>query len=110
MDKYLTPANIMLVIGLVGLLFGFYKAFYDPQKKSETNDLLQEQKMQSLREIYDTKLADVRDNIATLAIQSQNHIHAIDVKLEGIMAGLVSVNKDIVRLETIINERIPRKS
>ena len=104
-----TTSNVMFVIGLIGIIFTVFKAFYDPQKKFETNDLLIEQKSNFLADAYDKKFADVQTNIDNLNTINQNHLHTLDIKIDNLSVQVSSICKDIIKLETIINERIPRK-
>ena len=88
----------MFALGLIGILFTVFRSVYDPQKRSETNDLLMEQ-------LIGKNQADIK----TLTKQTDNHIHTIEVKVDAIKAEVNDLTKGLVRLETIINERIPPK-
>lgn len=107
--EYFTQSNILFVIGLGGIIFTLFKAFYDPQKKSETNDLLMDQKTKFLKEEYDKKFALIQADISTLTVQNKNHLHTLDVKLDTISSSVGDLRNSVVKLETIVEERIPKK-
>jgi len=99
----------MFVIGLGGILYTAFRAFYDPQKKSETNDLLMDQKANFLSEIYERRFKEIQTRFNELASQNQNHLHTLDTKMDEIRECTSVISRDVVRLQTIIDERIPKK-
>jgi len=108
--EYFTQSNIMFTIGLIGIGFTIFKSFYDPQKQSETNDLLVSQKIKLMCDEYDKRFISMQDDFSALLAQNQNHLHTIDTKVDALTVSIIQLGKDTVRLETIVNERIPQRS
>ena len=107
--ELLTAQNIMFLIGLISILFSVFLYFKNPQIKSEKTDALLEQRLQFERESTQRRFKDMQDGITAATALAQNHIHSVDVKVDGLTALVSQMGKDIVRLSTIIDERIPRK-
>ena len=109
METFFTPSNIMFVVGLVGVLFSVYLYFREPQIKSQTNDALMEQQMKWFTDSVEKRFQTQQENFNQLLLQSNNHIHTVDTKVEALTKEVVEMGKGIVRLATTIEERIPRK-
>lgn len=106
--ELITQSNVMFVIGLIGIGFTVFKSIFDPQKKSETNDLLMDQKADFLRSEYDKKFISIDDRLNELAKNNQNHLHTLETKLDALTKLVVDNGKDLVRIETTMNIKLPR--
>lgn len=86
-------------ISLITILFVVFLYFKKPQEKSELNDALFSQRIENLSK----EMANLRDN----------HLHSIEIKLDAHIAGQVKneliVAEHLTRLETILEERLPKK-
>lgn len=98
----ITAENISIFIQvctLIGIVFAVYLYFRKPQEKSEMNDALFNQRLDSMREL----VINLRDN----------HIHTLESKLDSHIADNQKyVESDIkwkAKLETVIEERLPAK-
>lgn len=100
---------ITFTLGLIGIIITVFRFIYDPQKKSESNDLLMEQKMTFLREEYDKRFGLLQNDLATITKQNQNHLHTIDTKMDSLLASINCITRDLTRVETTLNERMPKK-
>lgn len=60
------------------------------------------------REI-DRRFKEVHEQINQLVAQTQNHIHTIDTKVETLSGNIVEMGREVTKLATIIDERIPKK-
>lgn len=109
MDNLITPSNIVFAIGVLGTIFTVYKSIYDPQAKSEKTDALIEQRMKFFIESTEKRFKDMQDNFNQLLLQSDNHIHTVDTKVDKVHEIMGMMGKEITRLGTIIEERIPKK-
>lgn len=109
MESYLTPTNILFVLGLLGTLFSVYNYFRNPQIKSETADALIEQKLKYINEANDTRFKTMQDSISSITAQTQNHIHTIDTKVDTLVKSMNETNIRVAKLTTIIDERIPKR-
>lgn len=98
----------MFVLGLIGIGYTVFMSIFGPQKKSETNDLLLDQKASFLREEYAAKFKDIEGKFDELTRQNQNHLHTLESKLDSLTNLVVSLSKDVVRIETIINIKLPK--
>ena len=108
-ESFMNPSNITFIIGLMGVIFGVYIYFRDPQIKSDKADALFAQKMNWMTEGTERRFKDIQDNFNGLLLQSNNHIHTVDVKVDKIVENMVIMSNEITKLATIIEERIPRK-
>lgn len=109
MDNLLTPSNIVFAVGLLGTIFTVYKSIYDPQAKSDKTDALIEQRMKFFIESTEKRFKDMQDNFNQLLLQSNNHIRTVDTKVDKVHEIMGMMGKEITRLGTIIEERIPKK-
>jgi flagellar basal body-associated protein FliL len=89
---------IYLVIAVGTTVFSVYLYFRKPQEKSEVNDAVFDVKFQTLEKL----VTNLRDN----------HIHTIESKLdlhiENQNKSELTMAKTIGRIETILEERLPR--
>lgn len=120
MEGMITPGNVTFAIGTLGVIFSVFLYFRNPQVKAEKNDALIEQKLKLTREAdeerlkliqesNDRRFADMHDEIKAVLATSQNHIHTVDTKVDHLTVNVVKMGQEIVRLGTIIEERIPKK-
>ena len=93
--ELLTTSNIIFALGLLGTMFTIYNYFRDPQVKSEKNDA-----------VTDIKIGTLEANMKTVL---ENHLPHIDQRLNNFQMSIDHINQNIVRLTTIIDERIPKK-
>jgi len=109
MTDFLTPSNVTFIIGLLGIMFGVYNYFRNPQIKSEKTDALMEQRVSWMVDISDRRFKDMQDNFKELLLQSNNHIHTVDTKVDALQGIIIGMGQEIIKLGTIIEERIPKK-
>jgi hypothetical protein len=106
---YLSPSNITFALGILAIIFSVFNYFKNPQIKADKTDALIQQRVQWTAESTERRFKEMNDNFRSLLLQSNNHIHTIDTKVDG-LAKIVSVmSNEITRLATIIEERIPKK-
>ncbi len=98
-DIAVTPTNIMFVLGLLGTLFTVYNYFRNPQIKSEKDDL-----------VLGQSIIELTKKITSLDTAFQSHITADQTAFGMLNQHVVEVDKSVVRLTTIIDERIPKPS
>lgn len=108
MEYFLTPSNITYILGLLGVLFAVYHYFKNPQIAGDKKDALLAQKVQWQNEAIEKRFKDMQDNFNALLLQSNNHIHTVDVKVDNMGKSIAGLSNEITRLGTIINERIPK--
>lgn len=105
----LTQPNIMFILGILGLIFTVYRYFREPQIQSDKKDALFAQQFKFMTESTDKRFKDIQDNFQQLLLQSNNHIHTVDTKVDSLNKIVTEVETKLVELTTIINERIPKK-
>jgi len=88
MYNFLTKDNIQFSVYLFGILYIVYKNFRNPQIKFEQDIKLINQELLNLK---------------------NNHIHSLTEQQKITNKRLISLENEITRLATIIEERIPRK-
>lgn len=99
----------MFIIGVVGVVFTVFNYFKDPQISEEKKSALLASQFQWTKESNESRFSDLQSNFQQLLLQSNNHIHTVDVKVEALAAVITSMGNEITRLSTIIDERIPKK-
>lgn len=123
MDSYLTPPNIMFALGILGIIFGIYRGFHDPQVALDKQQDLDKQEVEGKasrledRATWDREQNESRfkemgirlDNAFTLA---QNHTHSVDIKVDSLINSVNAMNlqltNGLTELRTTISERIPK--
>jgi hypothetical protein len=130
--EILTTSNIMFAIGIITLLFSVWNKIKIPQEELETKQALSEKEMDSkatilaqkeveskalvlekqfqwYMEANEKKFADLGRRLDEAFTLATNHTHTVDVKVDKLIetANIVAIN--IAKLETTINERIPKK-
>lgn len=86
-----------------------YRYFKDPQITNEKKDALLRQEVQWTKEGNDKKFMEIQANFQSLLLQSNNHIHTVDIKVDKVMETTAHLSTEVTRLATIIEERIPKK-
>ena len=87
--------NVEFIIYLVGLAFIVYTTFKNPQVKTE-KDII---KINSSLENLQVSFTNLRDN----------HIHTLQQKIEATCDKQNIIENEVIKLCTIIEERIPKK-
>ena len=109
METLFTASNITFTLGLLAILFSVYSYFKTPQVDAEKKDALLAQQVQWQTEATEKKFTEMNERFNGLLLQSNNHIHTLDTKIDALIDRHSSNTKELVRLSTIIEERIPRK-
>lgn len=109
MAELLTPGNVMFVIGLMAVIFSVYRYFRDPQVATEKKESLLAQKVEWTAEETSRRFKDMQESFQQLLLQSANHIHTVDTKVENLNTTVGAMGIEIAKLSTIIDERIPAK-
>jgi len=107
MAEWLTPSNIMFAIGIIGIIFSVFFYFQKPQIDEQQKAALLAQQVISNNENVERRFADMGGNIKDAMTLAENHIHTVDVKVDKIGDNLNTFSRELVRLSTIIEERIP---
>jgi uncharacterized protein HemX len=105
----LTTSNIVFVLGIAGVVFAVFRYFKDPQIAADKKDALFAQQIKFEREATERRFSEIQNSFESLLTQSQNHIHTIDVKVETLDGSVSEMGRQLTRLATIIDERIPKK-
>lgn len=95
MQEVFTIPNIVFALGLLGTIFTVYNYFRTPQIKSEQSDAL-----------MGSEITHIKESITNL---KDNHIHSLEVKVDGLSSEVGSLKVTMIKLATIIDERIPKK-
>src|SRR3990167_8450366 len=102
MENLLTPSNITFGLGLIGLVFTIYSYFKDPQVDGEKKDALLAQQVQWTIEGNERRFKEIQEHFSGLLLQSNNHIHTVDVKVDKMAENVSTLSNEIIRLGTII--------
>lgn len=109
MDSFLTPGNLTVGILVMGTVFAVYLYFRNPQVESDRREALLNQQTTTFMASTADRFKEMQESFNSLLLQSGNHIHTVDTKVEALTATVGMMGKDVVRLSTIIEERIPKK-
>jgi hypothetical protein len=104
-----TPNNITFAIGIMGVIFGIYQYFRNPQIDQDKRDALLAQQVKWQSEATEKRFQDIQESFKSLLLQSNNHIHTVDTKVDVLAKKTGDVEIALARLSTIIEERIPKK-
>lgn len=119
MTDLLTPSNIMFAIGVIGVIFSVFLYFQKPQQELDKKQAVDQievdgkakllaQQVQWEKEANEKRFGDMGTRLTEAMTLAENHIHTVDTKVEGLNASVNSMGREIVRLSTIIEERIPK--
>ncbi len=113
----------MFALGILGIIFGIYRGFHDPQVALDKQQDLDKQEVEGKasrledRATWDREQNESRfkemgirlDNAFTLA---QNHTHSVDIKVDSLINSVNAMNlqltNGLTELRTTISERIPK--
>lgn len=110
METLLTTSNITFGLGILAILFSVYNYFRGPQVDGDKRDALLAQELGFIVKNTDERFKQMQDSFQALLLQSANHIHTVDTKVEALNATVGVMGNKITELATIIDERIPRKT
>lgn len=110
MENLLSPSNITFAIGIIGVIFTIYNYFKNPQIDSDKRDALLAQQIKSMIEANEFRFKTLQESFNGMLLQSNNHIHTVDTKVEALNATVTAMTNQITKLATIIEERIPKKN
>jgi hypothetical protein len=109
MAALLTTTNIMFGLGIMGVIFTIFNYFRNPQITSDKNDAILAQQLEWSMQGTDRRFKDMQDSFKDLLLQSNNHIHTLDTKVEAMAGIIAAMGTEFAKLSTIIDERIPKK-
>lgn len=99
---------ILGILGLMGIIFTAYRSLTKPQIDNDKKDALLAQQIQWMVEGTDRRFKEMQENINNLLLQSNNHIHTVDTKVDILNTTISDMGNQVTRLATIIDERIPK--
>lgn len=126
-----TTDNILFVVTILSVIFGVFMFFYKPQERLEKTQAINEERDKGKATVLAQKEAEGKASLLAQQVQwekesnekkfvemgvrltdamtiAQNHIHTVDTKVDGLASKVGDVEKAVVRLTTIIEERIPK--
>jgi len=121
--ELITQSNIIFVLGILGIIFTVYNYFKNPQEELEKRQSLSEkevankdtlltQQLQWEKEANERRFKELNDALCASENLVENHIHAVDVKLDNLTNIVNKMNVEltnkITELSTIISNRIPK--
>ena len=109
MEEILTQSNITFIIGLFGIVFTIYSSIRSPQARGEKFDAVIDAKMKLIQESNDRRFEDTYKRIEESTTLSRNCIHTVEIKVDELASKINQSNSELVKLSTIIEERIPSR-
>jgi uncharacterized protein YpmB len=92
--EILTPSNIVFILGIIGTIFTIYSYFKNPQIKTEKDAISLTDKVATLEKT----VTEIREK----------HLATVETDLRNLNTTLQKLSETVVRLSTIIDERIPK--
>jgi ATP-dependent helicase YprA (DUF1998 family) len=119
-QEIMTTENIVFVVGMLGLVFAVYHFFRNPQisidkkqaideERRQKKDELIELRMKIEREFNEQKFCDFGKRLEDSFLLASNHTHSVDIKVDKLIQAVNSMDNELTRLQTIIEERIPKQ-
>ncbi len=105
----LTPSNIMFVLGILSIIFSIYNYFKNPQIDSDRKDALLAQQVQWTIEGNERRFTEIQANVKDAFLLASNHTHTVDVKVDKLVEQVNALNLGITKINTILEERLPKK-
>lgn len=94
--EILTPSNIVFILGIIGTIFTVYNYFKNPQIKTEQDAISLADKVATLEKV----VTEIREK----------HLTSVETDLRNLNTTLQKLSETVVRLSTIIDERIPKSN
>ena len=108
-NELITSQNIIFVLGILAIIFSVYHYFKNPQIDSEKKDAILAQKVQWTNEANERRFSELQQNIKDAFLLASNHTNTVDTKVDKLIESVNRAEISIVRLATVIEERIPKK-
>lgn len=94
MNIPITTTGVLFILTIAGAVFGIYHYFKKPQDQSEKDGIKLADRISSVeKELYEVK---------------QTHLLAMEKDLKSLTDSVNELSRTVVRLSTIIDERIPK--
>jgi len=90
--------QVTFILAIIGVAFGIYFTFANPARLIENRVILLESDISSHKDLQ-TQLDTIQ----------KNDLHTIQVKLDDVIIVINDLSKEVVKLQTVIQERIPSK-
>jgi uncharacterized protein HemX len=101
--------DTVFVLGILGVLFGIYQYFRNPQVAEDKRAALLAQQVKTTSTSVEQRFESMQKNFEGLLLQSNNHIHSLDIKIDAMNKAMTDMRVEVATLSTIIDERIPKK-
>lgn len=117
MPDFITTSNITFFLGIVAILFSFYRQFRNPQERLEKKQAVTEkvaegkahilaQQLEWEKESNKRQFAALNKLLCDANITALNHVHTVDTKVDSLRADVNAMNLNIClqlkELETTI--------
>jgi hypothetical protein len=102
-------AIVSQIVTLVGILFIVYNSFRNPQIKNDKKDALLAQQVQWTIEGNERRFNEMHTEIKEAFELTQNHSNEALAGVKELTTVVNAMGKEITKMTTIIDERIPKK-
>jgi hypothetical protein len=109
MDITTALQDFVFVLGIIGVIFSAYQYFRNPQIAEDKKAALLAMQVKNTSESVESRFESMQKNFEGLLLQSNNHIHSLDIKIDALNKAMTDMRVEVATLSTIINERIPKK-
>jgi len=99
----------MFTLGIIGMIFTVFSYFKNPQIDQDKRDALLAQQVNWQNEATDRRFKEMQESFQGLLLQSNNHIHTLDVKTDKLSEQVQQVSIQMAKLGIIIEERFPKQ-
>ncbi len=106
--------------GIGGIVFAVYNYFRNPQeaidkrqavseKETDGKAALLAEQVKWEKEVTEKKFTAMQEDARNSMTLAQNHIHTVDTKVDVLTRQVGEIRGEIIRLTTILDERLPKK-
>ena len=104
MESVLTFETVTFIIAISGVLFGVYHFFRNPADKNKAEIGEADKRICLL----DQMLKDSSERNEMLVKTQTNHLHTLEVGVNRNNENIRKVSNDVIKLSTILDERLPK--
>lgn len=115
-----TLTFILGILSVVGIAFGVFNFFRKPQEDLDKRQAVEQKEVDGKAALLskeveikanetDRRFLEQGKRLDDAFLLAANHTNTVDIKVDKLIEVVGSMGKEIVKLQTIIEERLPKK-
>ena len=109
MERIETTNSVSFIVAMLGVLFAIYRYFRDPDESADKRIDMLAQRIDSAQMAVDKRFKDMQENFDKMNVVIHEQLTSNTHKFEAINNTQVSMGKELVKIATILEERLPSK-